>query len=88
MSDAPVTRLQWFIALTLGVFFSVLSWHGLLRDHDLNGGDTWPYFMPQKVVLAESLQNNEIPVWHHHTGLGYPLLAESQAALDRLRSMG
>ncbi len=78
---SPVTWTQWLAAIMTGTGLAVMCWSGLLTDQDLNGGDTWPYFMPQKVVLAESLQNNRIPGWHPLTGLGYPLLAESQAGV-------
>jgi len=80
-SETRVPAWQWCVALATGTALSLLMWHGLLNDNDLNGGDTWPYFMPQKVVLAESLQRNELPLWHDLTGLGYPLLAESQAGV-------
>lgn len=42
------------------------------------GGDTYPYFFPQKQMLVEALQRNELPLWHDRTSLGYPLHAESQ----------
>ena len=47
----------------------------------LVGGDTYPYFLPQKIVLAESFARGELPLWHNLTGLGYPLHAESQAGV-------
>lgn len=81
MAESRVTAWQWCLATATGTALSLLMWHGLLQDSDLNGGDTWPYFMPQKMVLAESLQRNELPLWHDLTGLGYPLLAESQAGV-------
>ncbi|MEO2036180.1 MAG: hypothetical protein ABGZ35_29250 [Planctomycetaceae bacterium] len=77
----PVTWLQWTMAAATGIALSLLMWHALLLDSDLVGGDTWPYFIPQKLVLAESLARNELPLWHDLTGLGYPLLAESQAGV-------
>ena len=82
ISSAPVvTWRQWAAAGVIGIILSLLMWHGLLRGHDLNGGDTWPYFFPQKIVLADSFARNELPLWHDLTGPGYPLLAESQAGV-------
>jgi hypothetical protein len=79
--ESRVNAGQWGLALGAGIALSLLMWHGLLEGSELNGGDTWPYFMPQKAILAESLQQNELPLWHDLTGLGYPLLAESQAGV-------
>lgn len=78
---SDVTWLQWMAAAFIGTALALLMWHGLLQDTDLTGGDTWPYFFPQKMVLAESLAADELPVWHDVTALGYPLLAESQAGV-------
>ncbi|MCH2200950.1 MAG: YfhO family protein [Fuerstiella sp.] len=80
-ADFTVTLLEWMMAVAVGSGLSVLMWHGLLQDNDLVGGDTWTYFIPQKLVLADSLVRNELPLWHDLTGLGYPLLAESQAGV-------
>ena len=80
-SESVVTWGQWALATVVGFALSYFMWHGLLQDHDLTGGDTWPYFFPQKIVLADSLARNELPLWHDLTGLGYPLLAESQAGV-------
>lgn len=76
-----VTWRQWFLSTVIGTSLSLLMWQGLLQGNDLTGGDTWPYFFPQKTVLAESFANHELPLWHDLTGLGYPLLAESQAGV-------
>jgi len=42
------------------------------------GGDLYPYYMPQKVYLAESLRVGIIPFWNSLVGFGYPVLGESQ----------
>lgn len=78
---SEVTWLQWLLAVAIGTSLSLLMWHGLLQESDLVGGDTWSYFFPQKIVLAESLAAGELPAWHHLTAHGYPLLAESQAGV-------
>lgn len=76
-----VTWLQWLLAAVIGSALSLGTWWGLATGGGLVGGDTYTYFMPQKVVLAEAFTNGEIPLWHNLTGLGYPLHAESQAGV-------
>ena len=76
-----VTRLEWLLAAIAGLGLSLGVWHGLVTGGGLVGGDTYPYFLPQKMVLAHSFACGEIPLWHHLTGLGYPLHAESQAGV-------
>ncbi len=77
-----VTWAQWLLATMVGLGLSLGVWWGLARGGGLVGGDTYPYFMPQKLMLAESLAAGEIPLWHNLTGLGYPLHAESQAGVS------
>ncbi len=80
-SRMNVTRIQWLTAIVVGSGLSIGMWWGLACGGGLVGGDTYTYFMPQKVVLAEAFANGEIPLWHNLTGLGYPLHAESQAGV-------
>ena len=77
----PVTLAEWGVVILGGVGLALALRHALLQDQGLTGGDTWPYFMPQKMVLAEAFADGRIPLWHDLTGLGYPLLAESQAGV-------
>jgi hypothetical protein len=65
----------------IGLGLAVGVWWPLVQGGGLVGGDVYPYFLPQKVVLAEGFAAGEIPLWHNLTGLGYPLLAESQAGV-------
>jgi len=53
----------------------------LLQGGGLIGGDIYPYFLPQKQLVAEEFSAGRLPLWHHRTALGYPLHAESQAAV-------
>lgn len=76
-----VTVREWLAAAFVGLILSLGVWRGLAEGGGLVGGDTYPYFMPQKLVLAKSLAAGELPLWHHLTGLGYPLHAESQAGV-------
>ena len=76
-----VTVRQWSLAIAVGGALACFVWQGLISGGGLVGGDTYPYFMPQKIVLSESFANGEIPLWHNLTGLGYPLHAESQAGV-------
>ena len=72
---------EWLVAVVIGCGLSLYVWRGFLAGGGLVGGDTYPYFFPQKQVLAEAFARDEIPLWHHRTSLGYPLLAESQAGV-------
>lgn len=72
---------EWLVALVIGCGLSLYVWRGFLAGGGLVGGDTYPYFFPQKQVLAESFARGELPLWHNRTSLGYPLLAESQAGV-------
>lgn len=72
---------EWLLAIVIGCGLSLYVWRGFLTGGGLVGGDTYPYFFPQKQVLAEAFARGEIPLWHNLTSLGYPLLAESQAGV-------
>lgn len=76
-----MTFAEWLIAAVIGLGLSLGVWWPLVQGGGLVGGDVYPYFLPQKIALAESFANGEIPLWHNRTGLGYPLLAESQAGV-------
>ena len=76
-----VTRLDWFVAIAIGCALSLGIWHELLTGGGIVGGDTYPYFFPQKQVMADGFAHGELPLWHDRTGLGYPLHAESQAGI-------
>ncbi len=72
---------QWLLAVVIGCLLTGYVWIGLLRGGGLNGGDTYPYFFPQKQLMAEEMKAGRLPLWHDRTALGYPLLAESQAGV-------
>jgi len=76
-----VTKSDWFVAIAIGCALSLGVWHELLMGGGIVGGDTYPYFFPQKQVMAEGFAHGELPLWHDRTGLGYPLHAESQAGI-------
>ncbi|MEZ6059943.1 MAG: hypothetical protein R3C19_06250 [Planctomycetaceae bacterium] len=76
-----VSRAEWLLVLCVGLGLSLGVWRGLVTGGGLVGGDTYPYFMPQKQLMAEEYRRGHLPLWHDRTGLGYPLLAESQAGV-------
>ena len=76
-----VTIVEWLLSAVIGCSIAVGVWWGLLSGGGLVGGDTFTYFLPQKIVMADAFEVGEIPLWHSLTGLGYPLLAESQAGV-------
>lgn len=80
-SEQRVTFAHWVIAATLAAALAATVWWGLLTGSGLIGGDIYAYFLPQKIVMAEAFANGELPLWHRLSGLGYPLLAESQAGV-------
>jgi hypothetical protein len=63
------------VGLTL-LFWWPLAWGG-----GLVGGDTYRYFLPQKVVYAELLRHHEMTLWNSWVGFGYPILGESQTGV-------
>jgi len=58
-----------------------LCWRPLFYGGGLVGGDTYPYFLPQKQFIGEEFSAGRLPLWHDRTSLGYPLLAESQGGV-------
>lgn len=85
MEDATpnnnVSFTDWMLACAVGIALALYVWWGLVTGGGLIGGDTYTYFLPQKMVLAEAFAAGEMALWHPLTGLGYPLLAESQAGV-------
>lgn len=78
--ECPRIR-DWLTALIISAALTAFFWKGLLFGGGLVGGDTYPYFFPQKQLIAEEFAAGRIPLWHDRTALGYPLLAESQGAI-------
>ena len=76
-----VTKPDWCVAIVIGCALSLGVWLELLMGGGIVGGDTYPYFFPQKLVMADAFAHGELPLWHDRTGLGYPLHAESQAGV-------
>ncbi len=76
-----ITTHQWLTAVIIGCALSLGVWRELLTGGGIVGGDTYPYFFPQKQVMADGFAHGELPLWHDRTGLGYPLHAESQAGI-------
>ncbi|MBL8814487.1 MAG: hypothetical protein JNL58_00550 [Planctomyces sp.] len=72
---------DWLLAVIVGCLLAGGVWYPLLTGGGLVGGDTYSYFFPQKQVMAEAFHEGRIPLWHDRTALGYPLHAESQAAI-------
>ncbi|HWL07914.1 MAG TPA: hypothetical protein VNQ76_05900 [Planctomicrobium sp.] len=70
----------WLCLIILAVTLSWMFWWPLWQGGGLIGGDIYPYFFPQKQLLAESLKQGEIPLWNPLVGFGYPVLGESQTA--------
>jgi hypothetical protein len=67
------------VAVAIGL--TLLFWWPLARGGGLVGGDTYRYFLPQKVVYAELLRQHELPLWNSWVGFGYPILGESQTGV-------
>lgn len=78
---SPVSRREYLLVTLLAVLATYVFWTDLWHGGGLIGGDIYPYFMPQKQVLSESLKSGTLPFWHNRTGFGYPLIAESQTGV-------
>lgn len=72
---------DWIVAFVIGALLACCVWKGLVTGGGLVGGDTYPYFFPQKQAFASALAAGEWPLWNDRTSLGYPLHAESQAGV-------
>lgn len=68
-------------AVLVSVGLTLVFWLPLYRGAGFVGGDVYSYYMPQKDLLAQHIKAGEFPMWHHRTGWGYPLIAESQTGL-------
>ncbi len=66
------------VPLVTAILLSVVFWLKLWSGGGVIGGDTYTYFMPQKVWYADRLHAGEFPLWNSLSGHGYPLVAESQ----------
>lgn len=77
----PVILRDWILATLTGAALCAAVWWTLLTGGGLVGGDTYPYFFPQKQVMADQFAEGRLPLWNDRTGLGYPLHAESQAGI-------
>lgn len=75
------TRWDWLNAVVFGSCLSLGVWWTLACGGGLVGGDTYPYFFPQKQMMKQAFDRGERPLWNDRTGLGYPMHAESQAGL-------
>lgn len=71
----PVTV---FVPLLLATALTAWFWWPLWLGGGLIGGDTYAYYLPQKLWYAERLHAGELPLWNSLAGHGYPLIAESQ----------
>lgn len=76
-----MSRRDWCIAIAIGLVLSLVIWNEIATGGGFVGGDTYPYFMPQKTVVADAFERGQLPLWHNLTSLGYPLHAESQAGV-------
>ncbi len=65
--------------------FTLLFWWPLACGGGLVGGDTYRYFLPQKVVYAELLHRHELPLWNSWVGFGYPTGRETAGHRDSER---
>lgn len=66
------------LMMAAAVGLTVLFWWPLWWGGGLVGGDVYPYSLPQKAFLSDSLHTGVIPLWNPLTGHGYPVLGESQ----------
>ncbi|MCA9079466.1 MAG: hypothetical protein KDA58_02860 [Planctomycetaceae bacterium] len=80
-SRSPMTLREMLLAALIGLALTVVFWWPLWLGGGLQGGDLYSYYMPQKVLLSESLAEGTIPLWNDRTGFGYPAAAESQTGV-------
>lgn len=80
-AGSPRRVLSAAVAALTAVVLTVVFWLPLYRGGGFVGGDIYSYYLPQKDVFVESARAGELPLWHHRTGYGYPLIAESQTGV-------
>ena len=73
-------RLLGILTFLFSTLVCWLFWKPLWTGGGLIGGDLYPYYLPQKAFLSQSLQAGIIPLWNNLVGFGYPVLGESQTA--------
>ncbi len=66
------------VPLLLAAILTAVFWLPVWVSGGFIGGDTYTYYLPQKLWYAERLQAGELPLWNSLAGHGYPLVAESQ----------
>ena len=74
-----VLAVIWVSSIAIGLTW--LFWWPLWSGGGLIGGDLYPYYFPQKALLADSLRNGIVPLWNQLVGFGYPTLGESQTGV-------
>lgn len=68
-------------AAAIAILLTGIFWAPLWNGASFVGGDTYPYFYPQKTFLSDQLRQGTFPLWNNLVGEGYPLLAESQTGV-------
>jgi hypothetical protein len=79
MLTGRVANVALVSGAALGLAF--LFWWPLFEGGGFVGGDVYSYYLPQKVVYAESLGALELPLWNNRAGHGYPIVGESQTGV-------
>ncbi len=78
---SPVSRREFLLVTLLAIAATYVFWSEIWHGAGIVGGDIYPYFLPQKQLLSESLRAGSLPFWHQRTSFGYPLIAESQTGV-------
>ena len=80
-NSPKIRRVELLVAIAVAIGLTFVFWLPLYEGGGFVGGDVYSYYMPQKDLLSQHLKAGEFPMWHHRTGWGYPLIAESQTGL-------
>lgn len=62
------------VALVMGIVYFGEAFVGRVYY----GGDIARQYIPQRIVLAQSLREGALPWWSSHLAVGYPMLAEGE----------
>ncbi len=68
----------WLWGMAIVLVIAVIYFGEVFLGRVYYGGDIARQYIPQRVLLANSLRQGELPWWSPDIGIGYPMLAEGE----------
>src|SRR5260221_13568862 len=77
-------RRPWLLPVSLALL-TILFLHPLIfpsgPNDTLDGADFVSFFYPMHIYIRQAFQSGALPLWNPHQFIGYPIIADPQAAL-------